>query len=44
MRDNRERLLDIREAIEKIEKYADRGRVAFNDDELIQTWMVLLKR
>ncbi len=40
MRDDRERLLDVREAIEKIEKYAHRGRDAFNSDELIQTWIV----
>ncbi len=40
MRNDRERLLDVREAIEKIEKYADRGRDTFNSDELIQTWIV----
>jgi uncharacterized protein with HEPN domain len=40
MRDNRERLLDILEAIERIEKYATRGEEAFRLDELIQTWMV----
>jgi uncharacterized protein with HEPN domain len=39
MRDDRERLLDIKEAIESIQKYAARGRTAFEDDELIQTWM-----
>jgi len=38
MRDDRERLLDIREAIENIQKYADHGKDAFNEDELIQTW------
>lgn len=40
MRDERERLRDIVEAIERIEKYAARGRAAFDEDELIQTWVV----
>jgi uncharacterized protein with HEPN domain len=40
MRSERERLLDILEAIERIEKYAVRGKSAFEDDELIQNWMV----
>lgn len=40
MRDDRERLLDIQEAIERIEKYATRGRDAFEHDELIQTWIL----
>jgi uncharacterized protein with HEPN domain len=40
MRSERERLLDILEAIERIEKYASRGREAFDSDELIQNWMV----
>ena len=41
MRDDRERLLDIHEAIERIEKYADqRGRETFERDELIQTWVL----
>ena len=40
MRDDVERLRDILEAIERIEKYAARGRATFDDDELIQTWMV----
>lgn len=40
MRSERERLLDILEAIERIEKYAARGREAFDRDELIQNWMV----
>jgi uncharacterized protein with HEPN domain len=39
MRDNRERLLDMLEAIERIEKYSIRGEAAFRLDELIQTWM-----
>jgi uncharacterized protein with HEPN domain len=40
MRDESERLQDILEAIERIEKYAARGRAAFDEDELIQTWVV----
>jgi len=40
MRDDRERLLDIQEAIERIEKYSVRGREAFERDELIQTWVL----
>lgn len=40
MRDDRERLLDIREAIENIQKYAARGKDAFSEDELIQTWVL----
>ncbi|HND48773.1 MAG TPA: hypothetical protein PLL95_09440 [Anaerolineales bacterium] len=40
MRSERERLLDILEAIERIEKYAVEGKAAFEADELIQNWMV----
>jgi len=40
MRDDRERILDIQEAIERIEKYAAQGRQAFERDELIQTWVI----
>ncbi len=40
MMEDRERLLDIQEAIERIEKYAARGQEAFEQDELIQTWIV----
>jgi uncharacterized protein with HEPN domain len=40
MRSERERLLDIFEAIERIEKYAAQGKAAFENDELIQNWMV----
>lgn len=40
MRGERERLLDILEAIERIEKYAARGKMAFFADELLQNWMV----
>lgn len=38
MRDQRERLLDILEAIEKTEKYAARGKSEFERDELVQIW------
>ena len=40
MRDDRERLFDILEAIERIEKYTSRGRSVFDEDELIQTWVL----
>ena len=40
VRDDRERLLDILEAIGHIEKYAGRGKEDFERDELIQNWMV----
>ena len=40
MRDPRERLRDILEAIGHIERYAARGREAFLNDELIQNWFV----
>ena len=40
MKDDTERLHDILEAIERIERYATRGRNAFENDELIQNWIV----
>ncbi|MCK5564482.1 MAG: DUF86 domain-containing protein [Planctomycetes bacterium] len=40
MRNDSERLLDIVDAIERIKKYANRGKEAFKSDELIQTWMI----
>ena len=40
MRDDRERLRDVLEAIERIEKYAVRGREALEDEELLQAWVV----
>lgn len=40
MRDDRERLRDILEAIERIESYTAKGREEFESDELIQTWVV----
>ena len=39
MRGPRERLEDILEAIGQIERYAARGREAFERDELIQVWI-----
>jgi uncharacterized protein with HEPN domain len=40
VRDPKERLRDILDAIAKIERYAARGRQAFEKDELIQNWFV----
>lgn len=40
MRDDRERLLDILEAIERTERYTERGRSAFERDELVQIWVL----
>ena len=40
MRSDNERLLDIRDSIEHINKYAARGKEAFGEDELIQTWVL----
>jgi len=40
MRSDREKLLDILEAIERIEQYAVQGREAFEQNELIQTWFI----
>ncbi|MEA2045199.1 MAG: DUF86 domain-containing protein [Euryarchaeota archaeon] len=40
MREDRELLLDILDSIEKIEKYASRGKEAFIQDELLQVWIV----
>jgi len=40
MKDDRERILDIQEAIQRIEKYATRGKGVFENDELIQNWMI----
>jgi uncharacterized protein with HEPN domain len=41
MRNDRERLLDIQEAIGKIEKYAIQGKEQFLANELIQGWILL---
>ena len=40
MRDDRERLIDIQDAIERIGRYADRGREALDTDELVLAWMI----
>ena len=40
MRSDRERRLDILEAIDLIEKYPVRGKDAFEQDELVQSWIV----
>jgi uncharacterized protein with HEPN domain len=40
MRDPRERLRDILKAIAAIERYLDRGRATFEQDELLQGWFV----
>ena len=40
MRSDHDRLLDIQEAIIRIEKYAAQGRETLAKDELVQTWIV----
>lgn len=40
MRSDRERLLDALEAIANIERYATLGRAEFDENELVQSWMV----
>ena len=40
MRDPKERLRDILEAIAAIERHLHRGRAAFEQDELLQGWFV----
>jgi uncharacterized protein with HEPN domain len=40
MRSDRERLLDIADAITQIERYANQGQAAFQQQELIQVWIV----
>ncbi|WP_069790320.1 DUF86 domain-containing protein [Cyanobacterium sp. IPPAS B-1200] len=40
MRDDTERIKDIQEYIEKIEKYVVRGEREFYENELIQTWII----
>ena len=40
MRSDEERLRDISEAIERIERYTKAGRSTFDRDELIQSWVV----
>jgi uncharacterized protein with HEPN domain len=40
MRSDREKLLDILEATDRIERYIVFGRERFERDELVQTWFV----
>jgi uncharacterized protein with HEPN domain len=40
VRDDRERLRDMLDAIHQIEKYAIEGKNKFTENELIQTWMI----
>ncbi len=40
MRDDRERLLDMLEAIHKIEQYAQDESFSSHDEELVQVWMI----
>ena len=40
MRDDRARLQDILESVERIEMCAARGRAAFERDELVQTFII----
>ena len=40
MRREAERLQDVLDAIGAIERYASRGRQAFDEQELIQIWIV----
>ena len=40
MRDIRERVLDVLESIERIEKYARGGREEFERNELVQVWIL----
>jgi uncharacterized protein with HEPN domain len=41
MRDTNERLRDIQEAIAQIMKYTSSGRETFDQNELIQGWVIL---
>jgi uncharacterized protein with HEPN domain len=40
MRDDNQFLLDIVEAIDRIERYSSRGRDVFESDELVANWIV----
>ena len=40
MRDDRLWLLDMLDAIDKIEKYSAKGKQAFYEEELIQVWII----
>jgi len=40
MRDPKERLRDMLQAIDAIERYRDRDRAAFEQDEMLQVWFL----
>ena len=40
MRSDRERLLDIQEALANIGRYTASGRAGFDEDELVRSWVV----
>jgi len=40
MRDSKERLLDILQAINAVERYGDRDRTVFERDEMLQVWFL----
>ena len=40
MRDDHERVIDIIEAIEQIEKITSKGKRVFYDDEMVQVWVI----
>jgi len=40
MRDEHERVIDIIEAIERIEKITSKGKRVFYDDEMVQVWVI----
>jgi uncharacterized protein with HEPN domain len=40
VREDRLRLLDILEAIDRIEQYASQGQADFDHQELVQVWMI----
>lgn len=40
MRDPKERIRDILQAIAAIERYRDRGRAVFEQDEMLQVWFL----
>ena len=40
MRNDKERLLHILDAIQRMEKYAEKGKETFFENELIQNWML----
>lgn len=40
MRDDRERIVDMLEAIERIQRYDLSDQAMFDHDELLQTWVI----